>query len=341
MEIIKKNPQLRQIRNRVLEEDDDGDLEEDEAPILGMSKKMSRSQMSGGGQKFTAVGKAWPKFGDSNLDEQQKASFFSKKDSVAVKMAHHLSDLQIMEAFQEASEMEFEELAKSIINLKEKSLLGFGGVCTLSPVDVIEAIIDLTDMDGIQLTLDQIPTALKVLRKIIEVENPNTMKPAAEWTGEEDDPTPDIIRNQNLLANSDACNLVANLIKNEKGDAIIYEALLLGIALLIGGNHNSQMKFWEFMTEDNENAFLIVLSETLKNHFFKVMEHAQEYNELMKKIQSLSNNKIDEMDEDEAEGQYEVYEELMHEKERLDARSMPDTDGDMEDYTSIKYSSTI
>jgi len=65
---------------------------------------------------------------------------------------------------------------------------------------VIGAIVDLTDMDGLQLTLDQIPVALKVLRKIIEVENDKTMKPAAEWTGEEDDPTPEIIRNQNLLA---------------------------------------------------------------------------------------------------------------------------------------------
>ena len=104
--------------------------------------------------------------------------------------------------------------------MNEKSTVGFNKVCTLEPRDVIEAIVDLTDLDGIQLTLDQVPTALKLLRKIIEVENPDTMKPAAEWTGEQDDPTPEIIRNQNLLARCDGCLLVANLIKYEKDEAI-------------------------------------------------------------------------------------------------------------------------
>jgi hypothetical protein len=198
MEIVKKNPQLRQIRNQLLEEDDDRDLEDD-VPILGMNKNRSQRN-SGTGPKIASMGKVWPKFGENPSHLSGKESFFTKGNSVAAKMAAHLNELKVMEKFQEANEREFEELAKSIINLKEKSLLGFGGVCTLESVDVIVAIIDLTDMDGIQLTLDQIPTALKVLRKIIEVENPNTMKPAAEWTGEEDDPTPEIIRNQNLLA---------------------------------------------------------------------------------------------------------------------------------------------
>lgn len=237
--------------------------------------------------------------------------------------------------------MEFEELAKSIISLKEKSLLGFGGVCTLEPNDVIEAIVDLTDMDGIQLTIDQIPTALKVLRKIVEVENPHTMKPSAEWTGEEDDPTPEIIRNQHLLAKSEACNLVANLIKNEKGDAVTYEALLLGIALLIGGNHIVQMKFWQFMTEDMENRFLTVLSEILKTHYYRVMDHAEEYNELTKRIHALDKAKIEGVEADDEESSYEEYQELMHYKEKLDARIMPDIDEDGQDFTSITYSTTI
>ena len=203
-------------------------------------------------------------------------------------------------------------------------------------MDVIRAIVDLTDMDGLQLTIDQIPVALKVLRKIIEVENPATMKPAAEWTGEEDDPTPEIIRNQNLLANSDACNLVANLIKVERGDSVTYEALLLGIALLIGGNHTVQMKFLKFMLEDNR--FLNVLAETLKTHFFRVMDHAEEYNDLTKRLNTLKSK--ENLDEDKNDGFYEELEELTQYKERLDSRILPDDDDGM-DFTSINYSKMI
>jgi hypothetical protein len=197
MDIIKKNPQLRQIRNQILDEDEDLDMGVD-VPL--MSKAKSRSGMNSD-KKFNAINKGdgGVHFADPMI-QSGKGSFFRKNNSVAMKMAMHLNDLTKVQSFNDAIEIEFEELARSIINLKEKSMIGFSNVCTLEPVDVISAIVDLTDMDGIQLTLDQIPVALKVLRKIVEVENPATMKPAAEWTGEEDDPTPEIIRNQNLLA---------------------------------------------------------------------------------------------------------------------------------------------
>lgn len=129
-----------------------------------------------------------------------KVSQSTKNSSNATKLLKHLKIMKQTQKFQEETEIEFEQLAKSIINLKEKSLMGFRGACILEPGDVITALIDLTDMDGLQLSLDQIPTALKVLRKIIESENPLTMKPAAEWSGEEDNPTIKITQNQNLLS---------------------------------------------------------------------------------------------------------------------------------------------
>lgn len=275
-------------------------------------------------------------FADPLTHSISKGSFMSKNNSVAFKMAYHLNELKLMQKFDEACEKEFEELARSIINLKEKSQIGFGGVCTLEPVDVITAIVNLTIMPGVHHDV----YCLKVLRKVIEVENNLTMKPAAEWTGEEDDPTPEIFRNQNLLASCNACNLVANLIKNEKGDAVTNEALLLGIALLIGGNNGSQMKFWEFMIEDMDNKFLTVLSEILKVNFFKVMDYTEEYNKLAKKINELKRNKFDEAGPDQDDGNYEELEELIQYKERLESRKLPDEEEE-EDFNSITYSVNV
>ena len=341
MEIIKKNPLLRQIRDDLLEEHEDLNMDVG-IPSLGKSKSKSRSNVNSG-KKFESLSKSingpgGVTFADP-LTKSHDQSFFKKNNSTAMRMALHLQELKVMQQFNDAVELEFEDLARSIINLKEKSTIGFGGVCTIEPFDVITAIVDLTDMEGIQLTLDQIPVALKVLRKIVEVENPDTMKPAAEWTGEEDDPTPEIIRNQNLLAKADACYLVANLIKNEKGDAVTYEALLLGIALLIGGNYTVQMKFLDFMLEDNK--FLNVLAEILKSHFFRVMDHAEEYNELTKRLNSVRSKMKDlEGEEDQDEGYYEELEELMQYKDRLDNRTTPDEEDGI-DFTSIEYSNTI
>ena len=261
IDIAKKNPQFRNVRKRLLGED--SKLEEDFSPY-GNAMIAAKSIINPiSKKKKSSVNRIGERFLDANVDVSPRTTFLSK-NSTAAKLSSYLQDLLDSEEFEDKIENEFEQLAKSIINLKKKSTIGFSKVCTLEPRDVIEAIVDLTDLDGIQLTLDQVPTALKLLRKIIEVENPDTMKPAAEWTGEQDDPTPEIIRNQNLLASCDGCLLVANLIKYEKDEAITYEAFLLGIAMLIGGNHEVQMKFWEYMIDDIENKFLEVVFESLK-----------------------------------------------------------------------------
>lgn len=214
------------------------------------------------------------------------------------------------------------------------------GACVLEPTDVIEALVDLTDLDGIQVTLEQIPIIIKILRRIIEIENKLTIKPAAEWSGDEDNPTPEIIRAQDLLTSCNACYLAANLVRNQKGDAVTNEAILMCIALLIGGNHNSQMKFWEDFVEDTDNRFLTLLSEILKLHFNKVMDHAAAYNEISKQIQTVERSREMEMGANQEETESEELNELLSLRDKLDARTQPDADED-EDFTSIVYSKTL
>jgi len=127
MEIIKKNPQLRQIRDDLMEQNSELNMDVG-IPSLGKSKSKSRSQVNSG-KKFDALGsKAGVHFADPLTQSQGgKGSFFHQGNSVALKMAFHLNELKLMQAFDEAAEKEFEDLARSIIGLKEKSEAGFGG----------------------------------------------------------------------------------------------------------------------------------------------------------------------------------------------------------------------
>lgn len=336
-EIIKKNPQLRSILSNVDESAEEMKMDDNSKDAL--NKSLTKSNLSGVMKIGASVQRIETRLIDGSNLQHKNNSFLSKKDSLALKMTARLNEIKQMSKFNDSIENEFAELIRSIIDIKQKSFNGFLGVCTFEPTDVITAIVDLTDLDGIQLTLDQIPTAIRVLRKIIEIENDLTIKPAAEWSGEEDNPTPEIIRNQNLLASCEACYLAANLVRNQKGDAITNEAFLLGIALLIGGNKTVQMKFWEDMVSDVSNRFLKILSELLKTNFMKVMDHATAYNELSKRIHSMEKNKLSEL-KDSEENNMEEYNELIALRERLDARTQADEE-DEEDFTSISYSMKI
>lgn len=68
--------------------------------------------------------------------------------------------------------------------IKKKSEIGFRGKNTLETKDILTSLIRLTDVQsGIEKDIRQI--SLKVLRKIIEMENKDLTTPAAEWESED------------------------------------------------------------------------------------------------------------------------------------------------------------
>jgi hypothetical protein len=82
-------------------------------------------------------------------------------------------------------EQEFESIVNSIVNIKKKSIKGFGGLCTLQTSQLITSLVKLTDETGIQIDKTLMPISLKILRKVIEMENTNITTPAADWSTEE------------------------------------------------------------------------------------------------------------------------------------------------------------
>lgn len=78
------------------------------------------------------------------------------------------------------------------------------------------------------------------MRKIIETENKQRYTPAAEWDTEDwAHYEHQIIERQNMLTDLDIVRLLCSIIAKEKSRSINEEAILVSIAVLLGGNETS------------------------------------------------------------------------------------------------------
>jgi hypothetical protein len=136
-------------------------------------------------------------------------------------------------------ELEFQQLIYSIMFIRKKSEAAFGGKNTLETKEILKALIKLTDVQS-EIDKDLRKTALKILRKIIEMENKDLTTPAAEWdTDDWSKYEYQIVERQNMMCDLDMVKLICNVISNESSISIKEEAILGGIALLLGGNPRS------------------------------------------------------------------------------------------------------
>lgn len=73
----------------------------------------------------------------------------------------------------------------SILDIESKSNLGFEGKCTLHPEEIFRSLIKLTDVNDLQIDPYLLQFSLKILRKVIEIENVKNKDPAADWDTED------------------------------------------------------------------------------------------------------------------------------------------------------------
>ena len=160
-------------------------------------------------------------------------------------------------------ELEFQQLIYSIMFIRKKSEVGFGGKNTLDTKDILKSLIKLTDVQS-EIEKDLRRTSLKILRKIIEMENKDLTTPAAEWDTEDWSKYEyQINERQTMMTSLGMIKLICRVISNDTSLCIKEEAILAGIALLLGGNVKSQMKFHRYIQKDSENTFIVKLKETI------------------------------------------------------------------------------
>lgn len=150
-----------------------------------------------------------------------------------------LNTIETDPEFIDEQEEEFEMLVKSILDIEQKSLAGFEGKCTLQTEDILRSLIKLTDVNEIKIEEGLLAYSMKILRKVIEVENVKNKEPASEWETEDWEKFAENIQEkQEMLAELDVVGLICRIISQDSllGDEMFEEAILVAIACLLGGN---------------------------------------------------------------------------------------------------------
>ena len=143
---------------------------------------------------------------------------------------------------------------------------------------IIGSIINLIDAKVLETELQL--GGIKLLRKIVEVENPGSVEPAADWDSEEwADVKQNIKLKQNKLVDRGTIPFLCKLISDSEEPEVQMECLLVCIALLIGGNAKSQDAFFLYMTkEDTENRLLDTIQKMLRRTFESTKKYLTEKN---------------------------------------------------------------
>ena len=172
------------------------------------------------------------------------------------------------EALQTEFETEFEGLVMYIVSINLKTEEAFQGANTLDVKDIIRALIDISSINS-DIDKNLRIVCLKVIRKVVELENKGAEgSPAAEWESEDWANFRDEIRKQqDMLRGLGVIRLVCDLIAYEQKLAIKEEAILVAIAMLLGGNEASQLAFNTCIKEDTQNAFMLSLREMIFEAF--------------------------------------------------------------------------
>ena len=73
-----------------------------------------------------------------------------------------------------------------------------------------------------------------------------------------------------MLNRLEVANLLCRIITYETKRAILEEALLVSVAVLLGGNAESQSQFHAYIVKDKQNAFLIKIHDMMEEYFDKI-----------------------------------------------------------------------
>ena len=87
-----------------------------------------------------------------------------------------------------------------------------------------------------------------------------------------------------MLVHLGVIKLICNIISKETKRAILEEAILVAIAVLLGGNNKSQTHFCEYIIQDEENGFLRKMYHMTCECFELIKKKAMKRNDKMSKI---------------------------------------------------------
>lgn len=208
--------------------------------------------------------------------------------SPAQKMKVFMQSCRSDETKNQQISKEFEDLVLYIINIDTRTEAAFKGMNTIQNADFIKSLIISTDVTS-SIPSELRTSSLTIIRKIIESENKGETGTNSaywdtdDWCSYEDQ----IIERQTMLNELGVVSLLCRIIAKENKRAIQEEAILVSIAVLLGGNNESQQLFHEYILHDADNGFLRKVYIMMCECFELIKKKSIKRNTKMSKIQIL------------------------------------------------------
>lgn len=220
---------------------------------------------------------------NNNNANPLQVSAINQENMKENKLTAQIETLENNMKFVETIENEFEQLVEYIVNIVEKTENVFEGYCTIQLEDIMKSLISLVSNPEASISIELISITLTIFRKMIEMENPEKTNPAAEWENDDyQEKKGPIVKRQNQLVNMGVVKMLISILASAKSPREVKEeAILVSIALLLGGNINAQNAFVKEMQEDRNNVFCLALKKILQSSF-----------DAIKKAMGISNKKI-------------------------------------------------
>ena len=171
--------------------------------------------------------------GDEGEKLLRRGSFLSQAQKLKVFMSACRSD----DTRKAQIAKEFEDLVLYIINIDSRTEVAFKGANTIKNADFIQSLIISTDVTS-SVPSELRTSSLTIIRKIIESENKaETGTNSSQWDTEDwSSYAEQILERQTMLNNLGVVTLLCRVIAKESKRAILEEAILVAIAVLLGGN---------------------------------------------------------------------------------------------------------
>jgi len=205
---------------------------------------------------------------EEEAEEDEEEEVQSKKSKTRFQLA--MRALLNNQDIADQAELEFEEMCQALKDIEDMTAQAFGNRTTISFDQLINALVALVDINDCPLSVDLGQSGLKLLRKCVEMENPDSTLPASEWEEEdwEDEKVQEAIHEwQNKMDEVGCVQLIMNLVGQSPDIPIVMDAIDLGITLLLGGNEDVQNGFYNSSRKKGASNFFRRLDELLQQSF--------------------------------------------------------------------------
>ena len=227
---------------------------------------------------------------ESDKPGGQKALGLSKSGTCASKVV----ELCNKRAIKKSKESQFEsmvcwvtEAEKQISQLMQQSSLQKNPYENVRFAPIISALLHLLDAQILSRELALM--GIKLIRKIVEVENPECLTPAADWDSDDWVPYKRMIQvKQSYLVERGCIPFLCKLLAESSEPSVQEECILVCIALILGGNVTSQNAFVNYMIyEDASNKFLMQVKGMLQKYFEQTKKFLTEKNAKLEMVQKI------------------------------------------------------